>query len=374
MKRSFIKLLALIVAVNSIAMILSACKLGADTPAHTKTYSAEEIYDMGKSSVAEITAYNKKNEALALGTGFAITPYGDIVTNYHVIDMAYSIKIQLGNETYYVTDVKTYDKDIDLAILKISPSSNITPLPLANQIPAGGATVYAIGSSEGYTLSFSSGTIASPDRTFEHVEYIQHNAAISHGNSGGPLLNEYGEVIGINTSTNPEGQNLNFAISVFELDNLPANNSKTMEQFYADEGPYFETAIYDYVVFERESNDSKSSAQRINVNGTTVDGSINKSTDIDYYLLSVGAGQELTILMVPDMSIDADGILCGIVDSYDNTLSVATKTTLSGVTLRALNYKNETSKTISVYCVMFYSSSYTYKNTIGDYNVYFYVK
>ena len=373
MKRIWTGFFAILLMLCTASTMLTGCALGGDTPAHSRTLSSEEIYALGEQSVAEITIYDKKGEAQALGTGFVIDSGGKIVTNFHVIDEAYSIRVRLGEDTYQATDVLAYSEDIDLAIIQI-PATGLTPLLLSTQLPTGGATIYAIGSSEGYTLSFSSGTIASPERTFDNVKYIQHNAAISHGNSGGPLLNEYGEVIGINTSTNPEGQNLNFAISVFELDNLPTNDSKTMAQFYEAEGPYFEKFIFDYVISERESNDTISSAQIISVNGTTVDGSVYKSTDWDYYRFSVPGGATLTVFMVPDMSIDADGILCGVLDSSGNVLATASKTTISGTTMRILTYENTKSYAVTLYCVLTYSDSYAYKNTIGNYNVFLYAK
>ena len=290
-------------------------------------YSSEEIYAIGEKSTAEITTFNKKGEEKSLGTGFVIGSDGRIVTNFHVIDEAYSIQVKLGNMTYTVDKILAYSEDIDLAVLKI-PAENLPTLETSTELQAGGATIYALGSSEGYTLSFSSGTVASPERTFDNVKYIQHNAAISHGNSGGPLFNVYGQVIGVNTSTNPEGQNLNFAIAVSEIDRLPKDGPFTMEAFYEKEGPYFETFIGDYVVYEKESNDSISTAQIISVNGTTISGNINKSTDIDYFKVSIDPGKKLTVLMVPDSILDGDGILCGLKDS-NNVIAAGSKQTVN---------------------------------------------
>ena len=69
-------------------------------------------------------------------------------------------------------------------------------------------------------LTFSSGLISAAPRTIDGVKYVQHEAPISTGNSGGPLINKYGEVIGINTMYVNNAQNLNFAIHLSELDNL----------------------------------------------------------------------------------------------------------------------------------------------------------
>ena len=203
-----------------------------ETKSYTmKPLSSEDIYTMGEGSVAEIVTYDKRGNALSLGTAFVISSDGKLITNYHVINGAYSAKVSLGNSTYSVSYVLAYDKNIDLAIISIN-KNGLAPLRTQTDGIKGGAKVYAIGSSEGYTLSISEGIIASPDRVFDGVHYIQHNAAISHGNSGGPLFNEYGEVIGINTMTNIDGQNLNFAISCSEMSKLTYGQVLTLPQLY----------------------------------------------------------------------------------------------------------------------------------------------
>lgn len=208
-------------------------------------YSTEELYALAEKSVGEITTYNKQGQALSLGTAFVYSKDGKWITNYHVIEKAYSMKIVLGKTTYTVQKVLAYDKDIDLAVLSVS-ATGLTPLSIVKTGAQGGASVYAVGSSEGYTLSFSAGIITSPDRVFDGVHYIQHDAAISHGNSGGPLLNEYGQVVGVNTMTNIEGQNLNFAITCSELDNLVYGTALTVAELYAKEFDAF-TLVKDYI-------------------------------------------------------------------------------------------------------------------------------
>ena len=352
------------------------CKLCGSS--YTEDYAAEKltaeaIYALAEKTVVEILTYGKSGDGKALGSGFILGKDGRIVTNFHVIDDAYSINVSLGNRTYSVTQVLAYDEDIDLAILKVNTTFS-TCVTLNKDLQPGGSPAYAVGSSEGYTLSFSSGSIASPDRVFSGVHYIQHSSPISHGNSGGPLFNAYGEVIGINTSSNIEGQNLNFAITVAELDNLPTGNSLTMKEFYDKEGPYFDIFIGDYVVNEIESNNSTSTAQYISKNGTTIDGSVNKATDVDYYKLYLGSGDTLTILMVPDMKIDNEGILCGLCDSNGEVIKAAIEMDYEGTALKMLTYTNTSSSTQAYYCVLVYSSSYTYKNTVGNYSLFFYAK
>ncbi len=198
------------------------------------TYDANQVFEMSKDGVGEIVTYDKSGKGLALGTGFVYAADGKIITNYHVIEGAYSAVININGSSYNVLRVLAYDKDIDLAVLKIS-AGGLHTLPLCENHHAVGKTVYAFGSSKGLTATFSRGIITYADRESDGVHYVQHDAAISSGNSGGPLINEHGEVIGINTLTIRDSQNLNFAISVRELDNLDFSKSMTMAELYDKE-------------------------------------------------------------------------------------------------------------------------------------------
>ena len=209
-----------------------------------QTFTAENIHNNVINSVCEITTYNKSGTALSLGTGFVYKSDGQIITNYHVIEEAYSAKVNIDGISYPVNSVLAYDKDIDLAVLQIS-KTGLTPLTICKKTHTVGLDVYAIGSSKGLTNTFSKGIITNAQRTLDGVNYIQHDAAISNGNSGGPLVNCYGEVIGINTLTVKESQNLNFAISVNEIDNLNFGSPKTLAQIYELESDVF-TKIVNY--------------------------------------------------------------------------------------------------------------------------------
>lgn len=335
--------------------------------------SSEQIYAIAEKTVVEIVTYDKNGKGLSLGSGFVLEKEGAIVTNFHVIDNAYSIKVTLGKKTYNVTHIISYSKNLDLAILKTDGTFSDCVTLNKNQQP-GGAPAYAVGSSEGYTLSFSSGTVASPDRVFSGVHYIQHSSPISHGNSGGPLFNAYGEVVGINTSYDVDGQNLNFAIQVSELDNLPKNSSLTINAFYNKEGPFFETTIGEYNVQETESNNSYATAQRITVNGTTIIGSINGANDIDVYKVVLSPGYSLIIVMVPSYKNDNEGILCGISDENYNTLEVAMPDEYNGTEMQYLTYTNASSSSKTVYCAVSFMKDYIYRNAVGNYRLFFYAK
>ncbi len=197
-------------------------------------YTATEIHELVKESVAEITTYDKDGEGLSLGTGFVYD--GNIVTNYHVIDQAYSAKITINDKTYDAETVVAYDKDLDLAVLKLDTNGDVLKsLSICDADHEVGATVYAFGNPRGFTATFSQGILTHAKREMEGVTYVQHDAAISNGNSGGPLINQYCEVIGINTLTVKDSQNLNFAISVSHIGDLQ-NTNLSFEEFYEKEG------------------------------------------------------------------------------------------------------------------------------------------
>ncbi len=199
-------------------------------------YSSEDIYDMAKDVAVEIKTYDKSGAGLALGSGFVYSKDGKIITNYHVIEDAYTADVYIGDTKYSVASVLGYDKDIDIAILKIN-ASNLATLTICSAPVKTGSQVYALGSSRGLTSTFSRGVISTANREMDGVKYIQHDAAISNGNSGGPLLNEYCEIIGINTLTIKDSQNLNFAINVSEIDNVDKSKSYTLKEIYDKENP-----------------------------------------------------------------------------------------------------------------------------------------
>jgi hypothetical protein len=178
---------------------------------------------------------------------------GKLITNYHVIEGGYSAKVALGGKTYDVTGVLAYDKNIDLASLKIS-ASGLTAVNICTETHLTGETVYAMGSSLGLTATFSNGMITQAERPMDGVRYIQHDAPISSGNSGGPLINKYGEVIGINTWTIRESQNLNFAIHAAEIANLDFSTPMTMAQFFQKESNPFNT-LKNYIMANGSAGD-----------------------------------------------------------------------------------------------------------------------
>ena len=139
----------------------------------------------------------------AMGTGFFINKI-HVVTNYHVIKNFDSVKLYAYNHPFAITDVKIigYDEEIDIAVIEILEDIENSYIPWADTQPYIGDTVYALGHGISQIWSLTKGILSydyRPNPGTSFVHYIQTDAVINSGNSGGPLLNEDGEVVGINT-------------------------------------------------------------------------------------------------------------------------------------------------------------------------------
>ncbi len=145
-----------------------------------------------------------KRRQTSLGSGFIIDKSGYIVTNNHVIENADKISVILHDDT--VLDAKLIGRDtkVDVALLKVEPKAELKPLAWGNSDQARvGEWVIAIGNPFGLGGSVSAGIISARARDInagQYDDFLQTDAAINRGNSGGPLLNLEGQVIGINTA------------------------------------------------------------------------------------------------------------------------------------------------------------------------------
>ncbi len=157
------------------------------------------------------------------GSGFVVSADGYVVTNNHVIQGAEQVQVKLG-ERVYSAEVKGTDRATDLALLKID-AKDLPTLPLGDSDALRvGDWVMAIGSPLELTNSVTVGVVSAKqrrinisDETSSFENFIQTDAAINFGNSGGPLVNLHGEVIGINTAINFGSENIGFAVPVNTL-------------------------------------------------------------------------------------------------------------------------------------------------------------
>jgi putative serine protease PepD len=171
--------------------------------------TVNEIYRRARDGVVEITVTSQQafgGSSQAQGSGFVYDTAGHLVTNQHVADGATSIKVRFANGKSYSASVVGSDASTDLAVLKVNaPRSVLKPLTLGDstQLEVGDGVV-AIGSPFGLEETVTTGIVSALHRqmtspnNFTIADSIQTDAAINHGNSGGPLLNLRGQVIGVN--------------------------------------------------------------------------------------------------------------------------------------------------------------------------------
>jgi len=217
-----------------------------------KKLSYTELYKANINSVVSINTtittnvFNQTVQNASAGSGFIITADGYIVTNYHVIDSASTVKVTLHDGTTYDAKIIGGDEDYDVAVLKID-ATNLQAVTFGDSSKLQvGEDIAAIGNPLGeLTFSMSEGIVSSVDRAINvdgtPFNMIQVSAAINPGNSGGPLFNTYGEVVGIVSakyssyaSTSVEG--LGFAIPI---NDVIAMVEDIMENGRVTNRPYF---------------------------------------------------------------------------------------------------------------------------------------
>ena len=190
------------------------------------------------------------------GTGFFIDDQGTLITNYHVIEYASNIFVTMSDGAIYpISRVINFAEKYDIAVLRAEITGNRYFETTADITK--GENVFAVGSSLGFLQdTLTSGIVSATTREIGLIDCIQTNADITHGNSGGPLLNQYGEVIGVNSygySVNG-ASGLNLAIKIRMLDQLgPAMNYTVADyvewwQMQQEQSYYF-TSLDDTDVF-----------------------------------------------------------------------------------------------------------------------------
>jgi S1-C subfamily serine protease len=193
-----------------------------------KALSIGDIYQRSAGGVVQVTStsvvtvpadpffgnlFPSQQQQQSLGSGFVIDKTGHIVTNYHVVQGAKKINVSFSNGASTKATVVGVDPSSDLAVLTVDASSRaLTPLQLGNSDAMRvGDPVVAIGNPFGLDRTVTAGIVSAIQRaitapngyTIDHV--IQTDAAINHGNSGGPLLNRRGQVIGVNAQIETGG-------------------------------------------------------------------------------------------------------------------------------------------------------------------------
>ena len=264
------------------------------SPDNTPTaLSASEIYQKCSPSVFSIQTYDVEGLPYATGSGFFIDSSGLAVTNFHVLENALSATVTLSDGSVHeILGVAGYHSSQDYALLRIEGDS-FTPLPIGDSSSLQvGDRIYTIGSPKGMQNTMSDGIISSTCRP-EYQNKIQITAPISSGSSGGALLDEYGNVIGITTSTLVDSQNLNFAIPINEVIEAyrmfspqlskPYLSLRSLASYIAYDEYVNAPDFFDEVYNEIEPNDNLNEALFLN-NGMSILGHIDDEY-ADCYLI-----------------------------------------------------------------------------------------
>lgn len=182
--------------------------------------SVEKINQEIRSAIVVIKTQGRNESREALGTGFFISKDGLVVTNYHVIGEGKKITIEnVDKSSFEVSEIVHMDRERDLAVLK-APMAPAKWLALGkNQDARDGAPVVAVGNPQGLKHSVVAGVL-SGKRNIDGKEMLQVAIPIEPGNSGGPIVNQAGEVLGILTIKSLVTENLGFAIPVDALRKL----------------------------------------------------------------------------------------------------------------------------------------------------------
>ena len=215
--------------------------------------SVQEIYELASPAVVQIATSIDREDTdsfgriprSGLGSGFVIDKEGHIVTNFHVIDGASSVRVAFSDGDGVPAEIIGRDSSTDIALLRVDLDGRaLSPLRLgdSDRVKAGEPAI-AIGNPFGLDRTVTAGIVSAvqrqilaPDR-FRIEGVIQTDAAINSGNSGGPLLNEFGEVIGVNSQIMTDGGTGNvgigFAVPVNTVKDVVAQLLETGEVVHA---------------------------------------------------------------------------------------------------------------------------------------------
>ena len=307
--------------------------------------NVDSCVSINVSTTAGYNFFGQVVQSASSGSGFIITADGYIVTNYHVISGGTNVEVTLNDGSVYTAQVIGGDADYDLAVLKIDPGETaLTPVVIGNsenlQV---GDEVVAIGNPLGeLTFSMSEGIVSCVDREINvegtPFDMIQITAAVNSGNSGGPLFNIYGEVVGIvsakySTSSNGTSvEGLGFAIPINDvlsmIQDIMENGQVTTRPYMgvsvADASLYPETGVSAgaYVAEVVAGGPAEAAGLQVGDVITMINSTlITSSTDLTSAVgsKSYTAGEAVTITFVRDGQVQTTELTFGSTTEAENT-------------------------------------------------------
>ncbi len=217
------RILQTFLILNFFSLACIASVFAEETGEETKDLQIADLVELVEPAVVRIDV--KLKAGGSVGSGFVVESEGIVVTNHHVIAGAQQASVRFRDgKSVPVVGTLVLDDKRDIAVLKIAGSEHPT-VQLAETLPRKGESVVTFGAPKGLSFSASEGIVSAIRKGEELKDYIrdlpgtwvQTSAPISSGNSGGPLVNRRGEVVGANTLAFTKGQNLNFAVSSLDI-------------------------------------------------------------------------------------------------------------------------------------------------------------
>jgi tetratricopeptide (TPR) repeat protein len=211
----------------------SSAAAAVDSKLQIPLESLPDLIRRVKPSVVSVLTYDAKGEPLISGSGFFVRQ-GEVVTNVHVLRGARRVEIHTldgKGRTYPVLGALAIDEEADLALLSVNlPPDRSRPLTLSAALPEEGEPVFIIGNPLRLEGSVSDGIVSAVREVPDLGRIIQTTAPVSHGNSGSPLFNMRGQVIGIVTVKVTNGQNINLALGSVRVGQLRGGQLISFDQ------------------------------------------------------------------------------------------------------------------------------------------------
>lgn len=219
-------------AVRQLAFAFAVIGFSAFTAA-AQDFLPELVKKIKPSSVA-IQTFDSKGNPLSRGSGFFIAP-DRVITNRHVIDKSSRVELHLvDGKKFAAKGVLAIDGEGDLALLQVDlPPSLAAALPISRTVPQEGESIVVVGNPFGLEGSVSNGIVSAVREISGYGKIIQITAPISPGSSGSPVVNMYGQVIGVATLQAAEGQSLNFAVPAERILQLKVTELQTVSSLSA---------------------------------------------------------------------------------------------------------------------------------------------
>ncbi len=199
--------------------------LAAPQRARAQGESLPELIRRVKPSVVSVITYNAKGEVALTGSGFFVRP-GEVLTNLHVVEGAHRAEVRTfegKGKTYRVAGLASLDEDGDLAVLSVEmPLERASVVETAEAPPEEGERIFVIGNPLRLEGSVADGIVSAVREVPSLGRIVQITAPISHGNSGSPVFNMKGQVVGVVTIRVMNGQNINLALGSPRFSGLKA--------------------------------------------------------------------------------------------------------------------------------------------------------